>query len=143
MEKADGYSVFTEGDIGETRTYIIDEYIKNMYSDEIQQMQGLNNVKVHCIIFSNDSNKANEKMQDILGDLILSNSKYDVIRIKDNIKEIRLENGIRYIWVAPNENARGYRCNHAFIDRNLSLETIENYILPISFYCSKDTVQMF
>lgn len=140
--KADGYSVFIENRY-EDRTYIIDEYIKNMYSDEIQQMQGLNNIKVNCIVFSNDSNKANDKMEEILNDLILLNVKYNVIKTKGGIKEITLEDGTRYIWVTPNENARSYRCNHAFIDRNLSLETIENYVIPISFYCSKDTVEMF
>ena len=140
--KANGISVFTV-DANEKREYIIDKYVKSMFRDEVSQMQGLNNIKVSHIIFSNNKVKANEKMENILSQHILLDNVERIIRTKEEIKEIILKDGTRYIWCKPNDNARGYRCNHAFIDRDLSLEIIENNIIPIAFYCSKDTVEMF
>lgn len=140
--KSEGVSIY-KTDINDKREYLIDKYILNMFRDEPTEMQGLNNVKVNCIVFSNDSEKANKKMEYILSEHILSDEVHEVRRIKESIKEIRLKNGERYIWVKPNEYSKGYRCNHAFIDRSLSLETIETHIMPTAFYCGKDTVEMF
>lgn len=140
--KAKGISLYTNN-INEEREYVIDKYVKSMFGSEIRDMMGLNNVKVSCIIFSNDSKKANERMEYILSQHMLLNEVYNIVRVKEGIKEIKLKNGTRYMWCKPNDNSRGYRCNHTFIDRNLSLETIENVVIPIATYCSKDTVEMF
>lgn len=142
LVQADGISMY-KIDINDKRQYIIDEYVINIFGNEKTEMQGLNNIKVSCIVFSNDPEKANNEMEYILSEHILLDEIYEVRRMKEGIKEIKLKNGERYIWLKPNENAKGYRCNHAYIDRNLSLEVIENNIIPIAFYCSKDTVEMF
>lgn len=126
---------------GYDKTYIIDKYVLGLFNEEPTEMHGLNNVKVNCIIFSNDKLKATEKMNDILdrvGDCVDK-----VIKIKGETHSITLKDGTRYIWVKPNDNARGYRCNSTFIDRNLPLDTIKTHIMPIAYYCGKDTVEMF
>lgn len=142
MVSAKGISVY-DYDVNDNRKYIADEFILNLFNDGMREMQGLNNVKVRYILFSNDNIKANKKMEQILETIMLSDDKCRVMRVKDGIKEIRIEDGTRYVWVKPSDNSRGYRCNHAFIDRNLSLEIIENHVMPVAFYCGKDTVEIF
>lgn len=142
MVESNGISIFTV-DINDNREYIIDKHIKGMFGEEVNQIQGLNNIKASYIIFSNNKAKVNVKMENIISQHILLDRIDRVIKTKEIIKEIILKDGTRYVWVRPNDTARGYRCNHAFIDRDLSLEIIENNIMPIAFYCSKDTVEMF
>lgn len=120
-----------------------DKCIKNMFNNEMTEMQGLNNIKVAQIVFSNNSIKANSKMEEILEQHKSVACDCIAVRNEDGIKEIRYEDGTRCISVKPNDNCKGYRCNHAFIDRDLSLEDVQNYILSVAFYCSKDTVEMF
>ena len=62
--RAENYSIFKDYDY--EKEYLIDEYIINMFNNNQNTMQGLNNIKVNCIVFSNDDFKANEKMNDIL-----------------------------------------------------------------------------
>lgn len=120
---------------------IIDNYIINCFSEHSGVMSGLNNVKVNTGIFTNDADSAEFKIMEIYN----STPKNMVHQLKNSrdIKELRLVNGSRYIWIKPSNNSKGYRCSNAIIDRRVTLEELHNHILPICVYCGKDNVNVF
>mgnify|MGYP001220132447 CR=1 FL=1 len=120
---------------------IMDTYILNCFSDYSRAMAGLNNVKVHTGIFTNNPYKAKSKLQEIYDKTDKNN--IDVFVLSKFQKELRLLDGTRYIWIKPIDNSRGYRCANAFIDRELTLEELNNIVFPICVYCSKNTVEVF
>ena len=132
QDKIDNYNI--QNDNYEN---VIDNYILNYFSEH----SGLNNVKVHTGIFTNDANKAEGKIQDIYNKLGEDNTKRFIN--SKNQKELQLLDDSRYIWIKPIDSARGYKCTNAFIDRGLTLEELQHVVFPICRYCGKDTVKVF
>lgn len=120
----------------------IDADIKSMFRDEPHPLAGLNNVKVNYIVFSNNRIKASNKMNSIL-ESIDKDNLLRVIKIKDIIREIQLKDGARYIWLNTNRYATAYRCRKVIIDRDLSRDELDIFVLPSAWYCGKDDVEIF
>jgi len=135
--KYNNYNIMKEN--SEKYESIMDTYILSCFSEPIT-MDGLSNVKVHGI-FTNDENKAENKIQEIYNKLD-KNNIYRLINSK-NQKELQLLDGSRYVWIKPIDSSRGYKCTEAFIDRELTLEELQYNVLPICIYCGKDTVKVF
>jgi hypothetical protein len=116
------------------------EYIISCFSDNKREMCGLNNIKVHTAVFTDDFEKADSKFMEIY-----NKNKYIVVRFFNgkDYKALELIDGSRYVWVRPNDASRGYRCSHAIIDKNTPIEVFHNLILPYSYACSKDDIEIF
>lgn len=113
-----------------------------MFRDEPRPLAGLNNIKLNCIVFSNNRIKAYDKMNSILENIDKDNL-LRVIKVKDIIREIQLKDGTRYIWLNTNRYATAYRCKKVIIDRDLSRDLILDYVLLSACYCGKDDVEIF
>lgn len=116
------------------------EYILSCFSNHKREMGGLNNIKVHTAIFTDDSAKAERKLLEIY-----NNNKHKIEQFanhKDS-KWLRLVDGARYLWIRPNDASRGYRFSHLIIDQHVSMEIFHKIILPCAYACSKDDVEIF
>lgn len=118
----------------------VEEYVNRYYEDCGSPLSGLNNVKVDTIIFTNDVEKADKKLNEIY-----NNHKSEVARfIKGSwTSEIWLNDGSRYIWLRPLPGSKGYRCRKAIIDRNINFDDFLNYIDGVCLYCGKKDVSFF
>jgi len=97
-------------------------------------------VKGITCIFSDNIFKVNNKIREIYN------------KFKDNIekfinssieKEIILQDGSRYIWVKPNEEIRGLRCDKAIIDEGITLVQLYGIVLPVCDFVTMDNVEVF
>lgn len=119
---------------------IMSKIIKQSFNGESRKMAGLNNVKVYCGIFTNDSSKAENKLQQLIKQ---HQGNIKEKRFSKDYKEIILNDDKRYIWIKANTSSRGYRCRTAIIDKNITLEELFEIICPICFYCGKEDIEVF
>lgn len=88
---------------------------------------------IHCYgIVTNDYEKAKE----IILTIIQSRDDTDFCCMsKDNLM-VRFKNGEKWVHVKPNSNARCIRLHRVLIDRNISVECLNNMIAPMCYgYC--------
>jgi len=90
-------------------------------------------------IITNDRNKA----ENILNEIFEKN-KENVVRYTQGEDTLRLilNNNDNYTWIKPMNNARGYRLQNAWIDKNIGLELFQEIIMPICCYCGKDNIKV-
>lgn len=120
---------------------IIDNYILKHFPEHSSTMRGLNNIKIHTGIFTNNKSKAENKIKEIYSKFN-KNNIYNLLNSKHH-KELQLIDGSRYVWIKPNSSSRRYRCASAFIDRELTLEELQYNVFPMCVYCGRDTVEVF
>lgn len=128
-------------DDNENLKYPIDEVIRGLFRGEGSKLSGLNNIKVHCGIFTNDSLKAEAKLRKIMSEL--NEGELDRFVLSSNQKELILKNGERYIWIKPIDSSRGYRCKKAIIDRKIAYEDLISYVRFVCMYCGKGDIEIF
>jgi len=58
-----------------------------------------------------------------------------------NLRTVRDE--IDFIWLKPNDTARGYRCSRAYIDNNIDREALTTIVAPSCIYCDKNDIVYF
>lgn len=83
---------------------------------------------MNIIVFGNTIGRARNKLDEILGEL-----KYKEVKQVKKSKSgytIELNDGTFYRTVSASNNARGYKCEKAFIDYNIDIEIIQNVIEP-------------
>ena len=136
----DRHSIYKENEDYELIN-VMEEIIKQAFDRDSSEMAGLNNIKVSCGIFTNNYWKAREKLEQIWNTLNEDERERFLVR-KDSL-EIRLKNGKRYMWIKPNNQSRGYRFSKAIIDKDVTLEELHNYILPICHACGRNDVEVF
>ena len=54
-----------------------------------------------------------------------------------------MKDEIDYIWLKPNDMARGYRCSRAYIDNNIDREALSTIVAPICIYCDENDIVYF
>ena len=101
-----------------------------------------NKMRDTYIIFSDNNEKANNKMQTLLEKIPIEKVKA-IIKTKEGIREIKLIDGVRYCWLKPSLNCKGVKCTYAYIDKDLSQEILETIIYPIAFCCKKERTELF
>ena len=114
----------------------IEEYILNCF--EKNKQSNFNYSKIG--VFTDDYNKAEEFFTNIYHNRRLEINYY---RNSREIQEIRLLDGTLYKWIRPIYNSRGYRCDKAYIDKNLTLDELNYIVIPICVYCSRENVTVF
>lgn len=127
-------------DINEKIQYPIDEIIKGIFDCDSHNLGGLNNIKVQCGIFTNDSSKAENKLIEIKNKF--NDDEIERLILSEQNKELRLKNGNRYVWIKLIESSKGYRCRKAIIDRGVSLEQLDEIVFPICQYCGRDDIEI-
>lgn len=55
-------------------------------------------------------------------------------------KELILDDNTFYKWVKPSDNSRGHRFRKVYIDKNITLDKLNNIILPICVYCLREDI---
>ena len=135
----DKYNLYKEDDDYNINC-IMSKVIKQSFNGESREMAGLNNVKVYCGIFTNDSNKAENKLQQLIKQ---HQENVKEVRFSKDYKQIILNDDRRYIWIKANMSSRGYRCRTAIIDKNITLEELFEIIQPLCIYCGKDDIEVF
>lgn len=109
------------------------DYIINMFQEE--HMTQFHNGKIG--IFTNNRNKASAFFEDLY-----NQNKEDVERYrqgKDQI-DLLLKDGDYYTWIKPIDMSRGHRCCKAFIDKNLTLDILQEIVVPICAYCTRKNI---
>lgn len=134
------YALYKENDDYEIDC-IMDDIIKNAFNKDSGEMAGLNNIKVSCGILTNDSAKAELKLQELY--CKYNKEDVEIFIMSTDRKELRLNNGERFVWIKLNNGSRGYRCGKIIIDRNIRLEELQEIILPICYACGRDDVEIF
>ena len=107
----DKYNLYKEDDDYNINC-IMSKVIKQSFNGESREMAGLNNVKVYCGIFTNDSNKAENKLQQLIKQ---HQENVKEVRFSKDYKQIILNDDRRYIWIKANMSSRGYRLFRCFI----------------------------
>lgn len=134
------YSMYKENEDYELIN-VMEEIIKQAFDRDGSEMAGLNNIKVSCGIFTNNYWKAREKLEQIWN--TLNEDERERFLVSKDSLEIRLKNDKRYMWIKPNNQSRGYRFAKAIIDKDITLEELWNYILPICYACGRNDVEVF
>lgn len=127
-------------DDNENLKYPIDEAIKGLFNGKSRELNGLNNVKVQCGIFTNNASKVEDKLKEIMNNF--NNEEIDSLILSSDRKELRLKNGEKYIWIRPTDNSRGYRCKKAIIDREISYKELMEYVAYVCMYCGEEDVEI-
>lgn len=128
-------------DENEDLKYPIDDVIKGLFDDEeSKELGGLNNIKVHCGIFTNNSSKAEDKLKEIMNNF--NNEEIYGLILSSDRKELKLNNGERYIWIRPTDNSRGYRCKKAIIDREISYKELMEHVAYVCMYCGEEDIEI-
>jgi hypothetical protein len=83
------------------------------------------------IIFTRDIEKL---------DKLLECNILDLGVLRRSGQSFKMKDGNIAIVVKPNENARGYKCNKAYIDINIDNELLNNVVLPCCTYCDKENI---
>ena len=80
------------------------------------------------IVFGTTREVARWKLNSLFGDMRC----VDVGAVRDDRHKmlIRLNNGDIYETAAANDSSRGKRCDYAYVDRNIEIETLNTIILP-------------
>lgn len=109
------------------------DYIKSRFPDQ-SRWEGKGNA---IGIFTDNYWKA----KNILDDLYRID-KEDIVQYQVGKTYARLvyKDETIYMWIRPNNSARGHRVKSAYIDSYMSLEQFYNIVMPICLYCSKDDI---
>ncbi len=51
-----------------------------------------------------------------------------------------LKDGTHYIWITPTDYNRGYKLGKAYIDKDIDTEILNNIVLPMCSYCTRDNI---
>jgi len=83
----------------------------------------------NIIVYGSTKEKAFNKLQELL-DNINQEDIHKVIKTSPNtgIFTIELKNGDYYKAISANDNARGYRWQYAYIDRNISKVSLDHVV---------------
>jgi len=127
-DSCDNYQIYNEN--------FIEEYILHFFEDSKELK--LHNSKIG--VFTNDYYKALKLFTNLYHD---KRQEIDSYRNSESIQEIRLLNGTQYLWIKPINNSRGHRCEKAYIDKNLTLNELNNIVIPICVYCRREDVVVF
>lgn len=126
-----------EIDNGYTEDNLLELYIKGALPKEVEEMGGLNNIKIQCAVICSDEHLGGLKIEKLAKEIGAENIKYlsrNAIWFNDND---------RIVFVKPNYQAKGYRFQKCYFNSNgVTKEIVDNVILPIS-RCSKDTFNFF
>jgi hypothetical protein len=136
----DNYNLYKE-DEDYNEICIMDAIINEAFDRESSEMAGLNNVKVFCGILTSHSEKAENKLKELHDSF--NQSDIDRLILSKDCKELRLKNGDRYVWIKLSLASRGYRCGSLIIDRSLTLEQLQQIVLPMCYACGRDGVEIF
>lgn len=113
------------------------DYILNMFDDKISIKPN----KARVGIFTNSNEKALKLLDDIYNDTKKQNIKH-YKKSKDNA-QIMMNDGTHYIVIPPRRSSIGYRCSKAYIDKTVTINQLNDIILPICIYCEKKDVIIF
>lgn len=82
--------------------------------------------------------KSREKVVDYMNSL---ENVDNIMLSKDHINFS--SNGFYYRWINLRDSSRGHRCGRAIVDVDLldDFDLINNLLLPICLYCTKDTIE--
>jgi hypothetical protein len=117
------------------KEYILESFKNN----ESRDMCFGNFSRVNTGIVTNDRNKAVEILNKLAK--INEGNIIQYIEGKDNLRLI-LNNKTNYVWVKPYNNARGYRLQNAWIDKDIGLELFNEVIMPMCCYCGKENIKV-
>lgn len=80
------------------------------------------------IVFGTTKTVAYEKLNEMLGNMLIK----DVEDVNTNGKDmiVRLNNGDIYEIAVANNSSLGKRCDYAYVDKNIEIETLSTIILP-------------
>lgn len=105
------------------------EEIRDFFNKQEGRKYPCSNQIVLCGIVTDDKEKAIEFMKD---KPVVEKREYD------RGKEIMwfLDNGEKWLWRTWNESCRGYRFYKVAVDKNISKELLDFFIMPYaSMYC--------
>lgn len=119
---------------------VMKEYILESFKNsESREMCFGNFSRVSTGIVTDDRNKA----KSILDELAFVNEG-NIIRYIQGQEDLRLilNDKTNYVWIKPMNNARGYRLQNAWIDKNIGLEFYNEIITPMCCYCGKENIRV-
>ncbi|MBY6838688.1 hypothetical protein [Clostridium botulinum] len=116
---------------------VMEEYILTYFKGDEQKKFCFGNFgRYHTGIITKDV----EKAKNIINTIV---EKVSQERIKIHRKDyLKFHNGDEYIWIKPCDNARGYRFNNAYIDKNIGFKVFHEIIYPICLYCGEDNINI-
>lgn len=120
---------------------VMDAIINEEFDRNSGEMAGLNNIKVSCGVITNDWAKANLKFQELR--CKYKDNEVEAFIINKDRMELKLINNFRYTWIKSRTSSKGYRCGKIIIDRNITLEELNEIILPMCYACGRDDVEIF
>lgn len=112
------------------------DYILNIFPE---QQRSIMPNKTKIGIFTNSRYKA------ILFFDELYNRNNEQIEWYKNSKDeisLLLKDESYYTWIKPIDSSRGHRCSKAYIDKNLTLNELQEIVFPICVFCTRDTVKV-
>lgn len=93
-------------------------------------------MKIRCGVFTTDRDYAKGRI-----DYLKDKHGGKVEKYINSVNELScyMDDGTNYIWIKPNDCARGYRCTQAVIDiSTCPFDVIQKVILPICIFADKE-----
>lgn len=111
------------------------EYILSKFS--IEQHSDIGNLNKRVGIITNNESKA-----DIVLNYIHLKDRDNVVkyRVGKDYSKLTLKDGTHYIWITPTDYNRGYKLGKAYIDKDIDTEILNNIVLPMCSYCTRDNI---
>jgi hypothetical protein len=82
------------------------------------------------IVFGKTFDKASAQLDRLLKDIpeicFKSNKKFSV----NKLHHVVLSDNTEYIAISANNSARGYKCDIAYVDMDISIDDVNNIVLP-------------
>lgn len=86
----------------------------------------------YCIVFSNDENRAKEKLDEIASEGDCAERKYGRGFASCFVGDEE------WVWVRPLESSKGRRAYKAWVDEKCTIEQFNKIIEPICFGCCEE-----
>jgi len=128
-EDNSNYTILDENNNNILSNYILDKFPEN--TGIYQYYNG----KIG--IFTNSRHKCVQLL-----DILFAKNKDNVkvFRKSEKTLELILHDDTIYEWIIPDQDAIGYGCSKAYIDKNVTIDELHDVILPICILCSRDNV---